>query len=40
MNLLVKPRWCFLKVYTDGYGEPMVEGKARTVAHFGNPSTV
>jgi len=35
-TLLVKPRWCFLKVYTDegivGYGEPIVEGKARTVA--------
>jgi galactonate dehydratase len=32
----VKPRWMFLKVYTDegitGYGEPIVEGRARTVA--------
>ncbi|RJS93920.1 galactonate dehydratase [Candidatus Bathyarchaeota archaeon] len=32
----VKPRWLFLKVYTDegiiGYGEPILEGKARTVA--------
>lgn len=31
----VKPRWVFLKVSTDegivGYGEPVVEGKARTV---------
>ena len=31
----VKPRWMFLKVYTDegivGYGEPVVEGRARTV---------
>ena len=31
----VKPRWLFLKVYTDedivGYGEPILEGKARTV---------
>lgn len=32
---LVKPRWCFLKMYTDeglvGYGEPIVEGRAKTV---------
>ncbi len=31
----VRPRWLFLKVYTDegivGYGEPVLEGKARTV---------
>jgi galactonate dehydratase len=31
----VKPRWCFLKVSTDqgisGWGEPIVEGRARTV---------
>jgi len=31
----VRPRWLFLKVYTDegivGYGEPILEGKARTV---------
>jgi len=35
-TVLVKPRWCFLKVHTDegivGYGEPVVEGKAGTVA--------
>ncbi len=35
-SIFVKPRWHFLKVYTDegivGYGEPIVEGKARTVA--------
>lgn len=35
-TILVKPRWCFLKLYTDegivGYGEPIVEGKAQTVA--------
>ena len=33
---LVPPRWCFLKVTTDegivGWGEPVVEGRARTVA--------
>jgi galactonate dehydratase len=33
---LVKPRWLFLKVHTDagivGLGEPIVEGRARTVA--------
>lgn len=32
----VKPRWCFLKISTDegicGWGEPIVEGRARTVA--------
>jgi galactonate dehydratase len=31
----VRPRWMFLRVHTDegliGYGEPIVEGKARTV---------
>ena len=31
----VRPRWLFLKMYTDegivGYGEPILEGKARTV---------
>ena len=31
----VKPRWMFLKMHTDegipGYGEPIVEGRARTV---------
>jgi galactonate dehydratase len=31
----VKPRWCFLKISTDegitGWGEPIVEGRARTV---------
>jgi galactonate dehydratase len=31
----VKPRWCFLKMSTDegivGWGEPIVEGRARTV---------
>ncbi len=35
-TLLVKPRWLFLKVHTDegivGWGEPVVEGRARTVA--------
>ncbi len=35
-TMLVQPRWCFLKVYTDadivGYGEPIVEGHARAVA--------
>ncbi|MFC8266893.1 galactonate dehydratase [Streptomyces cinereoruber] len=33
---LVAPRWCFLKVETDegitGWGEPVVEGRAHTVA--------
>jgi galactonate dehydratase len=33
---LVPPRWCFLKVETDsgvvGWGEPVVEGRAHTVA--------
>ena len=32
----VRPRWLFLKVTTDegicGWGEPVVEGKSRTVA--------
>ena len=35
-TILVKPRWLFLKVHTDrgivGLGEPVVEGRARTVA--------
>ena len=35
-TLLVKPRWLFLKVHTDagvvGWGEPIVEGRARTCA--------
>jgi galactonate dehydratase len=35
-TLLVKPRWLFLKVYTNagivGLGEPVVEGRAATVA--------
>ncbi len=35
-TFLVKPRWLFLKVHTDeglvGLGEPIVEGRARTVA--------
>src|SRR6516225_3488689 len=35
-TLLVKPRWLFLKVHTDagivGLGEPIVEGRALTVA--------
>jgi galactonate dehydratase len=35
-TLLVKPRWLFLKVHTDagifGLGEPVVEGRALTVA--------
>ena len=34
--MLVQPRWLFLKVHTDeglvGYGEPIVEGRAKTVA--------
>jgi galactonate dehydratase len=34
-TLHVKPRWLFLKIHTDegivGYGEPVVEGRARTV---------
>jgi galactonate dehydratase len=33
---LVAPRWCFLRVDTDegitGWGEPVVEGRAHTVA--------
>ena len=33
---LVRPRWCFLEVETDegitGWGEPVIEGKAATVA--------
>jgi galactonate dehydratase len=35
-SIFVKPRWHFLKVHTDeglvGLGEPIVEGRARTVA--------
>src|SRR5579883_2310719 len=35
-SFFVKPRWHFLKVHTDdglvGLGEPIVEGRARTVA--------
>ncbi len=35
-TILVKPRWLFLKVHTDagivGLGEPIVEGRAETVA--------
>ncbi|MDH7569740.1 MAG: galactonate dehydratase, partial [Armatimonadota bacterium] len=35
-TFLVKPRWLFLKVHTDeglvGLGEPILEGRARTVA--------
>src|SRR5712691_5336382 len=35
-TFLVKPRWLFLKVHTDagiiGLGEPVVEGRAETVA--------
>ena len=35
-TFFVKPRWMFLEISTDegivGYGEPIVEGKARTVA--------
>jgi galactonate dehydratase len=35
-TMLVQPRWLFLKVHTDaglvGWGEPIVEGRARTVA--------
>src|SRR5439155_22122660 len=35
-TVLVKPRWLFLRMHTDaglvGYGEPVVEGRARTVA--------
>ncbi len=35
-TFIVAPRWCFLKITTDsglvGWGEPVVEGKAATVA--------
>jgi galactonate dehydratase len=35
-SIFVSPRWHFLKMHTDegivGYGEPVVEGRARTVA--------
>ena len=33
---IVPPRWCFLKIETDagivGWGEPVVEGRAHSVA--------
>ena len=33
---IVPPRWCFLKIETDegivGWGEPVLEGRAHTVA--------
>ena len=35
-TILIKPRWLFLKIHTDvglvGWGEPIVEGRAKTVA--------
>ncbi len=35
-TIMVEPRWLFLKIHTDeglvGYGEPILEGRARTVA--------
>jgi len=35
-TFIVPPRWCFLKIETDegivGWGEPIVEGRAHTVA--------
>ena len=35
-TFLVPPRWCFLKIETDegitGWGEPVLEGRAHTVA--------
>ena len=35
-TFIVPPRWCFLKIETDegiaGWGEPVVEGRAQTVA--------
>src|SRR5246500_4715283 len=35
-TFIVPPRWCFLKITTDegivGWGEPVVEGRAHTVA--------
>lgn len=35
-TIMVKPRWLFLKIHTDagitGLGEPLVEGRAKTVA--------
>jgi len=35
-TMLVQPRWLFLKIHTDagvvGWGEPVVEGRAKTVA--------
>ncbi len=35
-TMLVQPRWLFLKIHTDsglsGWGEPIVEGRAKTVA--------
>ena len=36
VTFIVPPRWCFLKIETDegivGWGEPVVEGRAHTVA--------
>ena len=38
-TFLVPPRWCFLKIDTDegifGWGEPVLEGRAHTVAAAG-----
>ncbi len=35
-TFIVPPRWCFLKIETDegitGWGEPVLEGRAHTVA--------
>ena len=40
VTFLVPPRWCFLKIETDagitGWGEPVVEGRAQTVAQLVN----
>ena len=37
-TFVVPPRWLFLKIETDdgviGWGEPVVEGRAETVAAF------
>jgi len=42
-TFLVKPRWLFLKIHTNagitGLGEPIVEGRARTVATAGEELT-
>src|ERR1700754_1494738 len=39
-TFIVPPRWCFVKVETDegitGWGEPVVEGRAHTVAAAGD----